>query len=30
MRVLLFACDADDARLMMSYSDRLEITYLPS
>lgn len=30
MRVLLFACGADDARLMMIYSDRLEITYLPS
>jgi DNA-binding NarL/FixJ family response regulator len=30
MRVLLFACGADDARLMMIYSDRMEITYLPS
>jgi DNA-binding NarL/FixJ family response regulator len=30
MRVLLFACGADEARLMMIYSDRMEITYLPS
>ena len=29
-RVLLFACDADDARLMMIYSDRMNLTYLPS
>jgi DNA-binding NarL/FixJ family response regulator len=29
-RLLLFACGADDAQLMMLYSDRVEIAYLPS
>jgi DNA-binding NarL/FixJ family response regulator len=29
-RMLLFACGSDDAQLMMLYSDRVEITYLPS
>jgi DNA-binding CsgD family transcriptional regulator len=29
-RALLFACDSEDARLMMMYSDQMEITYLPS
>jgi DNA-binding NarL/FixJ family response regulator len=28
--MLLFACGSDDAQLMMLYSDRVEITYLPS
>jgi DNA-binding NarL/FixJ family response regulator len=28
--VLVCACDADDAQLMMIYSDRMKITYLPS
>lgn len=30
MRVLLFACGGDDAQLMLIYSERIEITYLPS
>lgn len=30
IRVLLFACESDDAQLMMIYSERMEITYLPS
>jgi hypothetical protein len=30
VRVLLFACEGDDAQLMMIYSERMEITYLPS
>src|ERR1700733_5798269 len=30
MRLLLFACSAEEAQLMMIYSDRMEITYLPS
>jgi len=30
VRVLLFACGADDAQRMMIYSDGMEITYLPS
>jgi DNA-binding NarL/FixJ family response regulator len=29
-RVLVCACHADDAQLMMLYSDRMRITYLPS
>jgi DNA-binding CsgD family transcriptional regulator len=29
-RALLFACDSEDAQLMMIYSDRMEITHLPS
>jgi DNA-binding NarL/FixJ family response regulator len=29
-RALLFACGSEDAQLMMVYSDRMEITYLPS
>jgi DNA-binding CsgD family transcriptional regulator len=28
--LLVCACDADDAQLMMIYSDRMKITYLPS
>jgi hypothetical protein len=28
--VLVCACDANDAQLMMIYSDRMKITYLPS
>ncbi len=30
VRVLLFACGGDDAQLMMIYSERIAITYLPS
>jgi DNA-binding NarL/FixJ family response regulator len=30
VRVLLFACEGEDAQLMMIYSERMEITYLPS
>jgi DNA-binding NarL/FixJ family response regulator len=30
VRVLLFGCGGDDAQLMMIYSERIEITYLPS
>jgi hypothetical protein len=30
MRVLLFACNANDAQRALKYGDRMEIAFLPS
>lgn len=30
MRMLVFACNTDDAQHMMKYGDRIEVAYLPS